>query len=208
MTADWKAAEAYYTPPSAILPLFSGDGPDFPRGLYCEPAVGDGAIVEAITALRPHRVTGWITNDLRPTHPPRWTVRPVFDHRAGDWFGKEADEYYLALSNPAEPVVAVVTNPPFRLAQEFVELSWRRFPKAIVIVLQRRTWRDEARKDFFRRHNPDEYTLARRVRFRWPNGEPVGKNGATYSCAHTWYVFGPDCAATGPRNGLCRTLKG
>jgi hypothetical protein len=160
--------------------------------LAVEPCVGGGAFVRGFASL----VDEWVTCDVRAVpaaHTGMHVCRSFLDARQGR-------DFCTALAR-AE---IVITNPPFSLAQAVVQAAWRLCPNANIWILQRRTWHDQARAEWFARHQPDELTIARRIRFRWPDGLLVG--AGTDNCLHTLYGFSRARGARGPFGGICRTL--
>jgi hypothetical protein len=195
MEDAWKAHEAYYTP-AWVVELLVGSGFLSRPRLAVEPCVGDGSIVRALRGF----CSQWITMDIRD-------VEPAHDgmHITGSWL--EAAKS-LSKSQRRELAKAdlLITNSAFKDTQQVVEAGWELCPNAQIWILQRRTWHDEARAEWFADHQPDECNVSPRIRFLWPNGKPVG--GGTDNCIHAWYGFaaGADQPCIGPNGGITRTL--
>jgi hypothetical protein len=134
-----------------------------PDGLWCEPAVGDGHIINAVG---PREL--WATFDIRPVAPPELSS-----------FHQQRD--FLALPDDIRFHV-IITNPPFSLAEEFVRKSLRHAD--YVVMLLRLAFLESRRREAFHAEHPsDVYVLSRRPSFM--------ANGATDSCAYAWFVWGP-----------------
>jgi hypothetical protein len=196
---EWQQHEAYYTP-SWVVELLVGSGylerPRFP--LAVEPCVGDGSIVRTLQGF----CRDWITMDIREVTPAHGGL-----HLTGSWI-----EAATTLSRKERRHLAnadlLITNSAFSITQQVVEAAWELCPNATIWILQRRTWHDAARADWFADHQPDELNVSPRIRFRWPNGKLVG-NG-TDNSIHTWYGFSPGSQqpCPGPNGGISRTLVG
>jgi len=125
-------ADFYPTPPEvtqALLDFYNGS---FPRRVW-EPACGDGTMVSTLQA-NGHQVVG---TDL-------------FDRGCGtggvDFFSADPD---------AHPADALVTNPPFTLAEQFIEraLLLDRY-QVVAMVLKSQYWHAKSRESLFRRFPP------------------------------------------------------
>lgn len=192
---EWKEHEAYYTPDWVVQLL--AKGLNFKQvALAVEPCVGGGAIVRNFGP-----VLEWITCDVRAD------VEPAHQgvHLSHSWLDEVTDH---GLMRKLAKAGLVITNPPFSLAQSIVEHSWAKCPEAIVVILQRRTWHDQARAEWFARHQPDEYNVSHRIRFLRPDGALVADSGGTDNTIHTWYAFSPGRRqpCPGPQGGISRTL--
>lgn len=106
-----RGADFYQTPPQAVEALLRVES--LPHHIW-EPACGAGAIVNV---LRDHGHTVWAT-DLVDSHCPLSESRIDF-----------LMEYQSRID-----VEAIVTNPPFKLAQRFVEQALMLSPKVIMLL--------------------------------------------------------------------------
>lgn len=135
-----------------------------PDGLWCEPAVGDGAIISAVGARE-----AWATFDIRDVPAPALSSyhEPCSD--------------FLQLDETLRFDV-IITNPPFSLAEEFVRKALKHADH--VVMLLRLAFLESRRRELFHADHPsDVYVLSRRPSFM--------ANGATDSCAYGWFVWGP-----------------
>lgn len=135
-----------------------------PDGWWLEPAVGDGAIVQAVDSrigCTPR--CKWKTFDIRQTEAAMY-VRD-----------------FLAMDPPEDPMFdGIITNPPYNQALEFVRLSIKWSP--IVVMLLRLNWiASQKRHAFIREHPPDVYVLPNRPSF-------TGRG--TDSIEYAWFVWG------------------
>lgn len=177
--AERSPADFYPTPLWATQALLTAI-PDLAAGVWCEPAVGNGAIVRAVEAVRPGRQR-WIVGDLRPQAIDEITeLSGVIDEVAlGDFASKSC----ASLLSGAD---VYITNPPFSLAEGFARaLIERAAPKgATVALLLRLAFLESAsRIPFHDKHPSDIYPFATR-----PSFSPDGK---TDSSAYAWFVWGP-----------------
>lgn len=191
---EWKEYEAFYTPLWVTRLLIDSEylGARSVH-LAVEPCVGDGAIVRAFGEL----VAEWFTCDIRDLEAAHDGA-----HFTRSWL----DDDFPTDHGEIATAELVITNPAFSIAREVVERAWERCPDAEVWILQRRSWHDQARAEWFARHQPDEINLSPRVRFVWPDGTPVGDG--TDNTIYTWYGFSPGRMqpCPGPHGGISRTL--
>ena len=133
-----------------------------PGGRWLEPACGDGAIVRAVDAVRED--VQWCLGDVRPeavdaaafiarqlqaVNPGNFTSAGVF----AAWCG-------------SAPFTAIITNPPFSLAEPFVRRALELAPHGYVAMLLRIAWNaSEERNAFLRADMPDTYDLPNRPSF-------------------------------------------
>jgi hypothetical protein len=133
-------------------------------------------------------------------------VDPVHEglHVTGSWL--EAHRWEQATLRQLAQAELVISNPAFAIAREVVEMAWAVCPRAQVWILQRRTWHDQARADWFRDRQPDEINIGERLRFVRPDGSLVGDG--TDNTIHTLYGFSPAYGKkrVGPHGGISRTL--
>jgi hypothetical protein len=143
------------------------DACPLPDGVWCEPAVGDGHILEAVGS-RVH----WSTFDIRavPEHPLSSYHRQI-DWLASGLLGRRQYD-------------VIITNPPFYLAEEFVRFALER--SIHVAMLLRLAFLESRRRERFHQEHPsDVYVLSRRPSFT--------ANGATDNSAYAWFHWGPGC---------------
>ena len=156
-------SEFYSTPPSVLVKL--REHINFPSDFtYLEPCAGSGAVSRAIPG-------NWTLLELREEEKPTLealgheVICPQ-DFLTWDAEGREWDY--------------IITNPPFSLAQEFIEKSLTLSPR-VIFLLRLSFLESQKRYDFWQKHNPSIYVLSKRPSF-------VG--GATDSCAYAWFFFG------------------
>lgn len=156
--AERRLDDAYMTPGWCVRRLLDVWTP--PAGLLAEPCAGEGRIVKEIHGQ-------WWTCDVRPV--------PGVLH-VGDFLS-------ITSWGPIGHVAAVVTNPPYSLAEEFIRHSRRSFPDAELVFLLRvaflasaqrlALWRDIGAPDVYVLPNRPSFTgsgtdSADYAWFRWP----------------------------------------
>lgn len=134
-----------------------------PDGFWCEPAVGEGHIIEAVGPR-----AQWATFDIRPVAMPALS----------DYHG-QLD--FLTIPDDVSFDV-IITNPPFYLAEEFVRKALRH-AEHVVMLLRLAFLESRRREQFHQEHPSDVFVLSRRPSFM--------SNGATDSSAYGWFVWGP-----------------
>lgn len=172
-----RALDAYYTPVGAVerlltmMPAFRASLGDSPRLL--EPCVGGGAFVQALTPHLPAETT-WITNDLDPnvaaqTHwdasdPTNWW--PLFAH--------------------GQTIDAVITNPPFNVAEKiaWAALDNQRIPWVIMLLRLSFLEPTISRRQLFRAHPPSYVFVTPRISFTG--------DGKTDNVTTAWMVWHKD----------------
>lgn len=148
-------------------------------GTILEPCAGRGAIVEVLTSLYDARYVYACELDYERAHrcgamakPPQWCA-------IGDWLsGSESDPAItVARSVPpgtfAHPRL-IITNPPYRLAQRFIEKSLETVAPIggeVCMLLRLNFLGSQDRGAWLVDHKPDVYVLSERPSFtrclRW-----------------------------------------
>lgn len=132
-----RGAELYETPPAATRALIAVDPwLQTPRRLW-EPACGPGAMVSVLRAAG-HEVHGFDLQD----YTARLEAGMRYDYHWGVDFLKVDNPHWRAA---AQWVDAIVTNPPFSLATQFVERALALAPRAY--FLMRLNWLEGGAKD-------------------------------------------------------------
>ena len=163
-------ADYYPTPAWCVHRLL--EAVSLPGGEWLEPAAGDGAIIRAVAEKRTD--IRWTAMDIRPEckEPLNKLADPtqVF---AGGW--NFLDGHFGGCEFDV-----VITNPPFRLAMDFVmaSLPCARF---VAMLLRLNFLASEERSELMRTNAPDVYVLPNRPSF-------VG-GGKTDSIEYCWLVW-------------------
>jgi hypothetical protein len=150
----------YPTPPDATLALLRQETFD---GSIWEPACGDGAISEVLA--------GFGYEDILSTD--------LIDRGYG-----EGEHDFFTSPHAADNII---TNPPFKYAQEFVEHALDKTTGKVAMLCKLAFLEGQKRKEFFER-TPLEtvYVFSKRVNF-YRDGEK-GKLG-TSMIAFAWFVW-------------------
>jgi hypothetical protein len=172
--SERRPADHYPTPgwvTRAILPYLPL------AGSVLEPCAGDGAIVRELIA-------GGVNGDCIDAielDPVRAKAIPsAVDVVVGDALSEEGGDLWDA------PHGLVVINPPFSLAQRFVEtaLAAQRPHRGTTAALLRLAFLEgQGRADFHACYPSDVYVLPRRPSFT--------NNGKSDSSAYAWFVWSP-----------------
>ena len=109
-----RADDLYETPPEATLALLRAE--KLPQFIW-EPACGRGAIVNVLRAAGHDVVATDLVNYGAPITPP-------------GYFGID----FLMERKAPEGTEAIVTNPPFKLADEFVAHALDLCPRVIMLL--------------------------------------------------------------------------
>lgn len=153
----------FFPTPPAVTRAFVEACP-LPDGLWCEPAVGDGHIINAVGKRE-----GWVTYDIRDVSEPQ-----LSDYHESAYDFLEHDETIR--------FDVIITNPPFYLAEEFVRKALA-CSTHVAMLLRLAFLETRKREAFHAEHPSDVFVLSRRPSFM--------ANGATDSSAYAWFVWGP-----------------
>lgn len=161
-----RGDDLYETPPVAVRALLRVE--KLPRYIW-EPACGPGAIVKELRAVGHHV----FASDLCCYDP---------DHQdAGNW------DFLLEQRCPPGFGQAIVTNPPFKLAHEFVAHALTLCPK-VIMLLRLAFLESEKRRDIL---DTGELARVHVFRKRLPMMHRDGWEGpkASSGMAFAWFVW-------------------
>jgi len=180
-TADRPGGDYYPTPDYVTQALL--DRERFSRRVW-EPACGSGEMSEVLTRYG-HEV---VSTDL-------------FDRG----YGETGQDFTFATALP-EGVGAIVTNPPFNLAEEFVERALMLRPDKFAMFLRLSFVEGQGRyRRIFRSHAPARiWAFPGRVTL-YPNGEKARRDASGFM-AFAWFVW--DVAAAERRVTELRWISG
>lgn len=167
-----REPEDYYTTQSWCVRRFLEAWRPPEKGTFYEPGAGNGAIIRAVRSVYPTR--GWECIEIREEE--RETLRAISSGvpTIGDFLKYEQRDLCIT---------AVIGNPPYEFAQEFIEHAMRLFPVAQIAFLLRLAYAaSKERAAFMRAHPPDVYVLPDRPSFTGDGGD---------SADYGWFVFHP-----------------
>lgn len=170
---DFYATPGHVT--RAILPLLPT------HGKVIEPGCGSGAIVQEVLrhGVRAQDMIGIELDPELAKTSACGTVMPVI---VGDYLTMSRDD----ISSAWLDVGLIIGNPPFSLAQEFVErsLELAKSTNGTVAMLLRLAFLESKKRAAFHKANPcDVFVLSERPSFTG--------DGKSDSCAYAWLVWGP-----------------
>jgi hypothetical protein len=185
---DYGGAEFYPTPAAPVHALLAaidaGYGAPLPNGIWYEPAVGEGAIIRAVEAVKPGLT--WAASDIRTTNAAQSLYRELrgqFIYHVGDFLAATLDRTPWI----PEHVAVCITNPPFSLAENFarraIEITTRQSDGNVLMLLPLAFLETPGRSVFHREHPSDIYPLARRPSFT---------GGGTDARPYGWFRWSPD----------------
>ena len=155
----------YATPPEAVRALLAIEKKWLPNGTIWEPACGDGAIAEVLKSAG----RNVISTDIVDRGYPGANVMSIFD----------ADHRYQ--------FPAIITNPPFKLAREFVDAALGRAPY-VAMLLRLAFLEGGARRPWFASVPLARVHVAsRRLPMMHRDGWTGPKAGS--AVCHAWFVF-------------------
>lgn len=157
-----------YATPSWCTTLALGSIPGLPpAGKWMDPCAGDGSIIRAAGLVYPG--IEWSACEIRSEAEERLAATGA-KYTIGD---------FLSGTYKPDPVDVIFTNPPFRLAHEFVDKSLS-LAKQVVMLLRLNFLGSESRAPFLRQYAPDVYVLPNRPSF---------VSGTTDSIEYAWFVW-------------------
>lgn len=153
-----------------------------PGGFWLDPGAGEGAIMRAVDARRDD-VT-WVAVESRAQRLPVLSAITKYV--------EIADFLACRLPEQATPIAAVLANPPFNQAFDFVRRAREIAPEAQVCMLLRIAFlATETRAAFMRENPPDVYVL--------PNRPSFTPDGKTDSADYAWFCWRPGARIGGLR---------
>jgi len=170
-------ADYYATPEWCVRRLL--EEVPLPGGRWLEPAAGDGAIIRA---ARRNDVV-WTAWEIRNTEATSLhACVSGGDVHIGD-FVEATNKGSLS----GRPFDVAITNPPFRLAQDFID-GCCACANTVVMLLRLNYLASKSRWQFMRSHTPDVYVLPNRPSFT---------GGKTDSIEYAWFVWPRERRAEG-----------
>jgi len=175
-------ADAYCSPLWTVRRLIENSNadhdPDGPRllevdGPWLEPGAGEGHIIRAVREFRP---------ELRFTAVDVREECSTLLKRLGNIQVHCPRDFFNWTIRSRQKYTVTITNPPFRLALEFIECAMRVTTHAVIMLLRFNFLGSEKRHPFFREHMPHRAYLL-------PNRPPFTADGGTDSIEYAWYVW-------------------
>lgn len=174
-------ADFYITPPWCVHRLV--ENVDLPGGIWLEPAAGDGTLIRSVMEKRSD--IDWYATELREECQP--LLQPLVGSklRIGDFLAMPDSDF---LGSPEallpEKAQVLITNPPYRLAQEFIERSLR-LAHHVAMLLRLNFLGSEQRHVFMEMCPPDVHILPNRPVFSYNKFGKLGTDSPEYA----WMVW-------------------
>ena len=175
----------YPTPPWSVRAILPQLRDHLNGAIVLDPCAGTGSILQPVIEYADE--TGLALADVRGVELDGDRARTC------ESVGASCETGDFLVSQPAfSGPRAVVSNPPYSLAQEFAEAALEWVQGGTVAMLLRLNWLEgKKRAPFHRAHPADVYVLSRRPSF---NGR------GTDATAYAWFVWAPN------RGGRWRVL--
>jgi hypothetical protein len=155
----------YYATPGWVARALADSGTIPATGAWLDPCAGDGALIRAIPEAC------WLAMEIRPECEDGLAALVGPEQvRIGDFLGEE---------HPGEPDW-IVTNPPYRLAADFVRASLEVASQGVAMLLPLGWLGSCGKRLDLLRSPPDVLTLSRRPSFT---------GGGTDSQSYAWMVW-------------------
>lgn len=156
-----------------------------------DPCVGTGAIASVVRELYPKAnidiidiEESLIREAIKKISLKEKDIVNNFENQIGLPMNNYFISNYLETSLKKDEYDLIVLNPPFSLAQEFVEKSIELSPNGSVVVLLRLNWlASKKRIAFHKKHPSDIFVLPKRPSFT--------NDGKTDGTEYAWFCFGP-----------------
>jgi len=159
-------SDNYPTPFWCVARLLEVVAPE--GAVWMDPCAGTGSIIQAVKMLRPEIV--WHSCEIRPE-----CLEPLQNIDARPVIGD-----FLVPGMRFAGIHTIIMNPPYRLAQQFIEKSLQVAPH-VFVLLRLNYLGSSKRNTFMRNHCPDIYVLPNRPAFR--------QDGQTDSIEYGWFEF-------------------
>ena len=166
-TRDRVADDYYATPPEATRAILDKE---VLEGNILEPSCGEGHISEIIKEYYPD--SDIVSSDL---------VDRGYGEGGIDFLTYEFKRKY---DN-------IITNPPFKLAKEFIERSLQLANKKVIMFAKIQLLESEVRRELFEQYPPKYiYVFSKRIN-PWRNGDPLDEKGKPWSSTmcFAWFVW-------------------
>lgn len=159
-----EAYDQYCTPHWCVHRLL--EKIDLPGGVWLEPCAGYGDIIKGVNEVRGD--VQWVAMEIQEKCFISLDQLKLRDLAIADFLATADSEFPSDIS-------ATVSNPPYNLAQPFIEKCLRLAPRA-VMLLRLNFLEGEERCSFMRQYTPDVYVLPNRPSFT------LGGTDATAYC--------------------------
>jgi hypothetical protein len=214
---DKSGLDDYPTPRFCVDRLMEVWAPN--PGIAVEPCAGNGDLIRAVQA---HCPMNWLAIEIQEKYevPLTQTFTDLELHKSsfhiGDFFSAQTNCIPVGPVNghgyrPRKPISAVISNPPYCLAQEFLTRCLILYPEAEVCFLLRVGFLESEKRLGMWEHCgiPDLYILPNRPSFRPSIDEETGKEkkGSTDSSTYAWMVWPPQRRTEGQVRILGGTSK-
>lgn len=140
-----------------------------PGGHWLEPAAGFGKIINTVNEH------GSITATWDACELVYWAYQKLQPLTKNLYIGN-----YLEQKLDKHKYNVIITNPPYYLAQEFIEHSIDLEPDYVVMLLRTNFLESETRNSFLRSNTPDIYVLPNRPSFT---------GDGTDATSYAWFVW-------------------
>lgn len=181
----------YPTPDFAIKAL---QEVPIPGNIWLEPCAGSGNIIRVVNSFR--QDIEWTVGELQEKHLS--SLGGLFMDHEVEHFSCPQD--FLTLSkttidlNQYFNFDAVVSNPPYTYAEEFI-VEGLKYAPVVVYLLRTNFLESTKRAEFFQTHMPDVFVLSKRPSF--------SGDGKTDGTSYSWMIFYRE-----PRSeGICRVIN-
>lgn len=167
-----RSVADYYPTPTWVVDRIL-DRTVLPPGKWLEAGAGDGAIITAVNRHQKYKMpmVQWDAVELRPETEPALTALMGRKPIIGD---------FLEAPIPGVPYDVVIANPPFSLAEPFLDRA-RQLADTVCFLLRLNFLQGTERAAWLTTDVPDVYVLPDRPSFT--------SDGKTDSVAYAWMVW-------------------
>jgi hypothetical protein len=174
-SAERHERDEYITPPWCAKRFVEKYGIRIPQGTLCyDPCAAKGELIQTVRSVRPD--LRWFGTEINPNHAEALAAV------VGTAKENVCKDFLSCQSSASNPQVLILSNPPYCLAQEFIEHGLR-WATRVAYLLRINFLADGrgVRCGFAEKHNPGVFVLPNR-----PSFDGHGSDGTEYA----WFVFG------------------
>lgn len=186
-TSEREPFDAYFTPKWVVNRLL--EKVQLPTdGLWIEPAAGRGDVIKTVNSFYGYHnmPQSWCAIEIQEKFKPDLENSFPIGQRDNISNVLIKDFAKIGISDIGAIPKIIITNPPYRLAMNFIKKSLELKPDYIIMLLRLNFLASAERQSFFKNNMPDVYVLPDRPIFKGKHSDP------TEYCWMVWDLYKKD----------------